>query len=55
VSPWQRDLIAIAGVGFLIAAAYLIHPALALAIIGGSLLFAWTQMVPEKDEPSNGP
>jgi hypothetical protein len=54
MSPWARDLLAVAGVAFLVAAAYLIHPALALGLIGAALLLVWLYLVPEKDEADDG-
>lgn len=52
--PWLRDVLAVLGVAFLAAAAYLVHPALALAFIGAVFLLAWLYSVPEKDEANDG-
>lgn len=54
MTPWQRDLVAILGVAFLALAAYLIHPALALGLIGAALLTVWYFSVPEKEEADDG-
>jgi Flp pilus assembly protein TadB len=54
MTPWQRDLIAVLGVAFLAVAAYLVHPALALGLIGAALLLVWYLSVPEKDEADDG-
>lgn len=54
MTAWQRDLIAVLGVAFLALAAYLIHPALALGIIGAALLLVWYYSVPEKEEADDG-
>jgi uncharacterized membrane protein len=54
MNPWLRDVIAVLGVAFLVASAYLVHPALALALIGAAFLLVWLYSVPEKDEADDG-
>lgn len=55
MTPWQRDLIAVAGVLSIAFGMFLLHPALAFIVIGGALLKAWYHLVPpKKDEADDG-
>jgi hypothetical protein len=54
MTAWLRDVIAVLGVAFLAWAAYLVHPALALGLIGAALLTVWYLSVPGKDEANDG-